>query len=60
MPRHTMITTHRPRSLGIAALLFATSAWGGMFLVSKSVLHHVDPFWFTLIGTASRPSSLLR
>ena len=35
--------------LGIAALLAATSAWGAMFLVSKDVLRHVDPFWFTLI-----------
>jgi len=34
---------------GIAALLLATSGWGGMFLVSKSVLRHVDPFWFTLV-----------
>lgn len=41
--------TTQPRSLGIAALLLATSAWGGMFLVSKGVLHHVDPFWLTLI-----------
>jgi drug/metabolite transporter (DMT)-like permease len=39
----------QPRSLGIAALLLATSAWGGMFLVSKGVLNHVDPFWLTLI-----------
>jgi drug/metabolite transporter (DMT)-like permease len=38
-----------PRSLGIAALLLATSGWGGMFLISKGVLHHVDPVWFTLI-----------
>ena len=37
------------RSLGIAALLFATAGWGGMFLVSKGVLHQVDPTWFTLI-----------
>jgi len=42
------MTTY-PRTLGIAALLLATSAWGGMFLVSKGVLHHVDPFWLTLI-----------
>jgi len=41
--------TTSSRSLGIAALLLATSAWGGMFLVSKSVLHHIDPFWLTLI-----------
>jgi drug/metabolite transporter (DMT)-like permease len=40
--------TTNPRSLGIVALLLATSGWGGMFLVSKGVLHHVDPFWFTL------------
>jgi drug/metabolite transporter (DMT)-like permease len=38
-----------PRTLGIAALLLATSGWGGMFLVSKGVLHHVDPVWFTMI-----------
>ena len=36
-------------SLGILALLLATSSWGGMFLVSKDVLQHVDPVWFTLI-----------
>ena len=41
--------TNHSRTLGIAALLLATSAWGGMFLVSKGVLHHVDPFWLTLI-----------
>src|SRR4051794_7760795 len=44
---HTM--QKHPRSLGIAALLLATSAWGGMFLISKGVLQHVDPFWLTLI-----------
>jgi drug/metabolite transporter (DMT)-like permease len=43
-----MISSHS-RSLGIAALLLATSAWGGMFLVSKGVLEHIDPVWFTLI-----------
>ncbi len=41
--------SHRQRLLGIAALLLATSGWGGMFLVSKGVLHHVEPVWFTLI-----------
>ncbi|HEX7864905.1 MAG TPA: DMT family transporter [Variovorax sp.] len=41
--------SHRQRLLGIAALLLATSGWGGMFLVSKGVLHHVGPAWFTLI-----------
>lgn len=37
------------RALGIAALLLATSSWGGMFLVGKSVLPQVDPFWLTLL-----------
>lgn len=41
--------SHRQRLLGIVALLLATAAWGGMFLVSKGVLHHVAPAWFTLI-----------
>jgi len=41
--------TTSPRSLGIVALLLATTGWGGMFLVSKGVLHHVDPFWFTVL-----------
>ncbi|MGJ7503709.1 DMT family transporter [Variovorax sp. ZT5P49] len=41
--------SHSQRLLGIAALLLATSGWGGMFLVSKGVLHHVEPAWFTLI-----------
>jgi len=36
-------------TFGIAALLLATSGWGGMFLVSKDGLQHVDPVWFTLI-----------
>lgn len=36
-------------ALGIVALLLATTSWGGMFLVSKQVLQHVDPVWFTLI-----------
>ena len=38
-----------PRLLGIAALLLATTGWGGMFLVSKDVLQHVDALWFTVI-----------
>jgi drug/metabolite transporter (DMT)-like permease len=44
-----MSKTANSPMFGIAALLAATSTWGGMFLVSKNVLHHVDPFWFTLI-----------
>src|SRR4030095_13803834 len=39
----------RSRPLGMAALLLATAAWGGMFLVSKGALRHVDPVWVTLI-----------
>jgi len=38
-----------PRLPGIGALLVAASAWGGMFIVSKGVLEHIDPVWFTLI-----------
>ena len=38
----------RSRSLGIAGLLLATSAWGSLFLVGKPVLAHVGPVWFTL------------
>lgn len=38
-----------PRLLGAMALLIATGSWGGLFLVSKGVLHYVDPTWFTLI-----------
>jgi len=37
------------RSWGVAGLLFATSAWGSLFLVGKPVLAHVGPVWFTLI-----------
>lgn len=42
-----MSTPSRP--LGIAALLVATSAWGSLFLVSKDLLAHLDPAWFTLL-----------
>jgi drug/metabolite transporter (DMT)-like permease len=38
-----------PRALGIAGLLVATSAWGSLFLVGKSVLPHVNAVWFTFI-----------
>ena len=41
-----------PRWHGIAALLFAASTWGAMFIVGKGVLAHVDPFWFTFIRYA--------
>jgi drug/metabolite transporter (DMT)-like permease len=29
--------------------LFATTTWGSLFIVGKSVLAHVDPLWFTLL-----------
>ncbi len=41
--------TKHSRLLGILALLVATSAWGGMFLVSKGVLEHIGPVWFTFL-----------
>ena len=34
---------------GIAALVFATSAWGGLFHVGKFALDQLDPFWFTVV-----------
>jgi drug/metabolite transporter (DMT)-like permease len=43
------LDTSNSRPLGIAALLLATFSWGGMFLVSKGVLAHIGPAWFTLI-----------
>lgn len=33
----------------IAALLFATTAWGSMFLIGKPVVAQLDPVWFTLL-----------
>ena len=33
---------------GVALLLFATFSWGSLFHVGKSIIAHVDPFWFTL------------
>jgi drug/metabolite transporter (DMT)-like permease len=37
------------RAASIAALLFATSAWGSLFVVGKAALRHVDPVWLTLL-----------
>jgi len=45
----SIIMNAPPRLAGIAALLFATASWGGMFLVSKDVLAQVDPMWLTFI-----------
>jgi drug/metabolite transporter (DMT)-like permease len=33
----------------VAALLFATSAWGSLFLVAKPLLATLDPVWFTVV-----------
>ncbi len=33
----------------IAALLFATTAWGSLFLIGKPVVAQLDPAWFTLV-----------
>ena len=33
----------------LAALLFATLAWGSLFLVGKPVVAQLDPAWFTLL-----------
>jgi len=41
--------TATSRSLGIAGMLIATSAWGSLFIVGKPVLAHVDPVWFTFV-----------
>lgn len=36
----------------IAALLFATTAWGSLFIVGKPVLAVIDPVWFTALRYA--------
>lgn len=36
-----------PSIASVAALLFATSAWGSLFLVGKPLLATLDPVWFT-------------
>lgn len=41
-----MTANTSPRA--IAALLFATSAWGSLFLIGKPVVAQLDPVWFTL------------
>ncbi|MCE4555467.1 DMT family transporter [Roseateles cellulosilyticus] len=42
-----MTTTTRPAA--IAALLFATTAWGSLFLIGKPITAQLDPAWFTLV-----------
>ncbi|PZP92821.1 MAG: EamA/RhaT family transporter [Variovorax paradoxus] len=45
----------------VLALLFAACSWGSMFLVSKPVVAHVSPLWFTTLRyvIAVLPLSLL-
>jgi drug/metabolite transporter (DMT)-like permease len=38
-----------PALAPVAALLFATSAWGSLFLVAKPLLATLDPVWFTVL-----------
>lgn len=40
------------RWLAVAALTFATVAWGGLFHAGKVALNNLDPFWFTLVRYA--------
>lgn len=50
------------RWLAVLALLFATSAWGGLFHVGKQALSNLDPFWFTVVryaGAAALLSGIL-
>jgi len=42
----------RAPAFGITALLVATTAWGGLFVVAQGALRAVDPFWFTAIRYA--------
>lgn len=42
-----MTATFRPGA--IVALLFATTAWGSLFLIGKPVVAQLDPAWFTLV-----------
>ncbi len=40
------------RWLAVAALVFATVAWGGLFHAGKVALKNLDPFWFTVVRYA--------
>ena len=42
-----MTATSTPRA--VVALLLATSAWGSLFLIGKSVVAQLDPLWFTVV-----------
>jgi len=42
-----MDTTQTSRSSAMLSLVFATVAWGSLFLVGKPLLAELDPAWFT-------------
>jgi drug/metabolite transporter (DMT)-like permease len=46
-------TSSSARGFGMLALLFATTAWGGLFHAGKQVLTRLDPFWFTTLRYAA-------
>lgn len=41
--------TAHARPGAIAALLFATTAWGSLFVIGKPITARLDPAWFTLV-----------
>lgn len=45
-------TESNGRWVGVACLLAATAAWGGLFHTGKLALAHLDPFWFTVVRYA--------
>ncbi len=48
-----------PASLACLALVFATTAWGSLFLVGKQVIGVIDPVWFTVVRYALATALLL-
>jgi drug/metabolite transporter (DMT)-like permease len=48
-----------PAAGATAALLFATSSWGSLFLVGKPILGVLDAVWFTVIRYALASALLL-
>ncbi len=47
-----MSSDRRSRLPAVAALLFATSSWGGLFIIAKPILAVLDPVWFTALRYA--------
>lgn len=47
------------RWAAVAALVFATVAWGGLFHAGKVALNNFDPFWFTVVRYAGATLLLL-